>query len=154
MAKPKKGVMPAALKRYWANKRRGSVKHMSKRRKVSKARSYAPRYARARRRGGKLGFGGFNIKNILSGVIGLFLAKKAVGTNSLLGFSMGLYDPGLQKIAAGAGLGAVGFDNHDLLTAGVKELVATAIDSYVGGGGLLGGGNGSSLDGGYAGGAL
>jgi len=137
--------MPAALKRYWANKRRGkaTVRH----RRAGRITRYRTRYVGARRRIGRKGLGGFNVKNILSGVIGLFLAKKAVGVNSLLGFSMGTYDPGIQKMVAGVGLGAVGMDNRDLLTAGVKESVATLIDNYMGGGGLFGGG-GNGLNGG------
>jgi len=84
------------------------------------------------RSGGKM----FNIKTMLAGGLGLLAAKKVIGTNSLMGISLGDYDAGAQMIAAGAGLHFLHLDNKDLITAGTKVLVATVLDNVSSGRGL------------------
>lgn len=101
---------------------------------------------RATRRGGFLT--GKGMLNNVIGAIGILAAKKVVGENSMLRISVGSYNPAVQKIAAGFGLKAVGMDNSDLISAGLKEGLATVIDNYTSGRGLgLGrvvGGNGGN----------
>jgi len=76
---------------------------------------------------------GFNLKSGLAGALGLLAMKKVIGPNSLTGFSLGAYDPAIQKIAAGAVLGFARMDNKDLITAGAKEGIATLIDNFTSG---------------------
>lgn len=112
-------------------RRRGGTRFVRARR----ARRSVGRVARrGRRRGGFLT--GKGMLNNVVGALGILAAKKVVGENSMLRISVGTYNPAVQKIAAGFGLRAVGMDNSDLISAGLKEGLATVIDNYTSGRGL------------------
>jgi hypothetical protein len=118
-------------------KRRTKV-GMARRGRVKRVYRYArPRFRRARRRIGSIGFGKLNVKNMLAGTIGLLLAQNFQPWG-------GDYKPIVDKIAAGAGLSLVGLDNTDLVTAGVKEGIAYTVTKYLQGGGI-GGSSGGML---------
>lgn len=111
---------------------------MPKRKRVRKfgarVRRSVGRYRSFRRSGG---FGqGFNIKTMAAGAIGLLAAKKIVGPNSLVRISLGDYDGPAQNITAGIALHMLKLDNRDLITAGVKQGLATAADNIISGKGL------------------
>ncbi|MBA7635864.1 hypothetical protein ES703_43468 [subsurface metagenome] len=74
--------------------------------------------------------------NSVIGALGILAAKKVVGENSMVGLNLGAYNPAVQKIGAGFILQAIGRDNTDLVSAGVKEGIATVIDNYTSGRGL------------------
>ena len=113
---------------------------MPKRRgRFTRARRAAPRRARAifrrgRRHGGALT--GKGMLNNVVGALGILAAKKVIGENSMLGVDVGSYNPAVQKIGAGFALKAIGMDNSDLISAGLKEGLATVIDNYTSGRGL------------------
>ena len=133
MAKPKKGVMPAGLKAYWASKGRTNY--------VKAKKSY-------RRRGGLKGMiGGTKLLKPIVGAITLVAMKKVIGPNSLLKLDLKEYSPGVQKIAAGFIDSAVGMDNKDLISAGAKEIGATIIDNFTSGRGLGGFGGFGGMNG-------
>jgi hypothetical protein len=71
------------------------------------------------------------IKSAIAGTIGLILAKKAVGDNSLLGINLGQWNAPAQKIAVGVAAGMAKLNNQDLLSAGIKEALAVAADTYL-----------------------
>jgi len=84
-------------------------------------------------------------KSTLAGAVGLTLIKKLIGPSSVFGFSLGRWDPAVQKMATGAILNAARLDNWDLVSAGAKEAVAEGITMAIdyatgkaggGGGGL------------------
>jgi len=74
--------------------------------------------------------------NNVVGALGILAAKKVIGENSMVGIDVGSYNPAVQKIGAGFALKAVGMDNSDLISAGIKEGLATVIDNYTSGKGL------------------
>jgi len=96
------------------------------------------------RRGGR---GLWSWKSVLAGAIGLLAMKKVIGENSMVGVSLGSYDPAVQKIATGFILSQVGLDSSDLISAGVKEGVATIADNLIAGKGI--GGFGKTTTGNY-----
>lgn len=113
---------------------------MAKRRgRFTRVRRAAPRraraaYRRSRKRGGLLT--GKGMLNNVVGALALLGAKKVVGENSMVGVDVGSYNPAAQQIGAGFALKAVGMDNTDLISAGIKVGIATAIDNYTSGRGL------------------
>jgi len=50
----------------------------------------------------------------------------------------GAYKPALDKVATGVALNAVGMDNSDLITVGLKEGIATLANGYLSGSGFSG----------------
>ena len=89
----------------------------------------APRRAYRRARTGLAGLGkGLSIKGLVTGVAGIALMKKYNPYG-------GEYKPAIDKIVPGVVLPMIKMDNHDLLTAGIKEALATAVDTYLLGGG-------------------
>ncbi len=78
-----------------------------------------------------LGIG--NPMHYLAGAVGLVAAKKLIGQNSITKWSMGAYDPALQKIAVGAASQFLNLDNADMISVGVKELGATLLDEVTAG---------------------
>lgn len=97
-----------------------------------KRRSYRPRIRRAyRRRGGVRGIlGGIMPGGILpavAGVGGLIVAQRYQPFG-------GAYKPAIDKIALGVVLPMIGMDNRDMLSVGIKEGIATLVNSYLGGG--------------------
>jgi hypothetical protein len=81
---------------------------------------------RRRRSGGKRLFGG-KLGGVLpwaAGIAGLLVASKFQPFG-------GRYKPVVDSVATGAVLSAVGLDNMDLVTAGAKWGIATAINDYL-----------------------
>jgi len=103
--------------------------------RVRVIRRYVRPVRRRIRRGGR---GLWSWKSVLAGAIGLLAVKKVIGENSALNISLGSYDPAVQKIATGFILSQVGLDNSDLISAGVKEGVATIADNLIAGKGIGG----------------
>jgi hypothetical protein len=107
--------------------------------RFARARRAVPRrarvaYRRGRRRGGPLT--GKGMLNNVVGALGILAMKKVIGENSMVGVDVGSYNPPVQKIGAGMALRAIGMDNTDLVSAGLKEGIATVIDNYTSGRGL------------------
>jgi len=101
---------------------------------------YKAKKAKARAKRGFAGFGkGMSIKSWGIGSIGLVLIKKLIGSNSMVGVDIGDYNAPVQKIVVGGVAGLAGLDNADLVSAGIKELTATAIDNFTAGRGIFGG---------------
>ena len=124
-------------------RRRGQFRRVSRR---AARRRFGGAVRRSRRRGGLLTRGGM-LNNVV-GALGILAAKKLVGENSMVGLNLGAYNPAVQKIGAGFILQAIGRDNADLMSAGVKEGIATVIDNYTSGRGLgLGLGRGRAANG-------
>ncbi len=84
----------------------------ARRRAPSRIRRSFSRVRRApvrRRARGMLG--GLSIKGIATGIVALIIGKKLVGETSFTGFSVGQYNPAVQKIAGGAMMQMLGQDN-------------------------------------------
>ncbi|MEM2169875.1 MAG: hypothetical protein QW186_08780 [Candidatus Bathyarchaeia archaeon] len=115
-------------------------------RRVRRRRRLSPRRAARRIRRGLRGLGRYmSWKSIIAGVATLWVMKKLIGENSLTGFSVGNYDPAVQKIATGFVDQAVGMDNADMISVGIKEGVATLLDNLSAGVGFGRGGVVESL---------
>ena len=90
-------------------------------------RSY-PRFTRARRRArGILGGMRLNWKSLAVGTAGLVVAQRFQPFG-------GAYKPAIDKIAVGAIASMAKMDNMDLVTAGIKEGVATLVNQALQGG--------------------
>jgi len=136
----------ALIRKYGISKKAWSIFKRSKSsgtrtRKVTKAKTMArkrsyrsyPRRAYRRARTGFAGLGkGLSIKNLAVGAAALTIAKmfQPFGGN---------YKPAVDKIACGVILPAIKMDNNDLLTAGIKEGIATLVTGYLSGAGYSGG---------------
>lgn len=101
-------------RRYYPRRRRAIVRYLR------------PRARRYRR--GLFGRG-LSAKATLAGSIGLLAMKRLIGENGFI--NLGVWNPPIQKVAAGAILQAARLDNADLFSAGVKEAVAVGIDNYL-----------------------
>ena len=132
----RKGLPKSIIAKYGISKKAWSVyRGMAK--KGTRARTTGCRTKRSSRaRGLTRGLGrGLSVKNILAGTIGLILMQRYQPFG-------GQYKPAVDKIALGITLPIAGLDNADMLTVGVKEAVATLVNSYLGGGLGSGGGGG------------
>lgn len=105
--------MSAKQRRYFGKRRGGS--------RVSYGRSY-----RRSRGGSKL----FNIKSMIAGGVGL-IAVKMVRERFI---NLGNYNTAVDSIATGAVLKMLKLDNTDLITAGIKQLVAQGGKDLLSGG--------------------
>ena len=85
------------------------------------------RRARARARG--LGIKGLSVKDMIAGTVGLIVAQRYQPFG-------GQYKGAVDKVATGLVLNVAKLDNKDLITAGIKEGLATLANSYLSGGGL------------------
>jgi hypothetical protein len=141
------GLPKAIIRKYGVTKKawqvyrgrrsgtRNSANQKAKREKnMTKRRSYR-RYPRRVYRRARTGMAGLRrdlgIKSAAAGTIGLILAKKVIGDNSWLGLNLGVWNEPAQKIATGVVAGMAKLDNVDLISAGVKEALATAVDTYL-----------------------
>ena len=117
------------VKKYMVKRRGG--KRKSYRARVSGA---AHRYTR-RGRGLLGGLGaGLTLKSVAFGTAGLLVAERFQPFG-------GAYKPAIDKIAIGLVGPMVGMDNHDMLTVGVKEGLATFVDGFLGGSSSITGGD-------------
>jgi len=100
-----------------------------------RARRAIARLPRIRRRRLGLRFGRQSAKAWLAGALGLFLVQRF---NPLLAGTV--YKPAVDKVITGIGLQALGLDNSDLTTAGIKEGLSTLLNDFTGGMGPMFGG--------------
>lgn len=125
-----------------STKRRASpkrIKTMSRRKRI---RRYRPSIRRAIRRH----TGGRGLRGLAGGIMPGGILPLAVGTAGLIVAQRyqpfgGQYKSAIDKIALGIVLPMIGMGNQDMLSVGIKEGIATVVNTYLGGGaGTTGGG--------------
>ena len=133
------GLPKSLIKKYGITKKAWSIfrgskpktrsKTMAKRKSTRKVYVKSKRKGYSKPRGLFGGFGkGLTLKSIAVGAGGLVALQKF----PVLGFA-GAYKSAADKIAIGVIGPMLGADNHDMLTVGIKEGLATFVGGFLGG---------------------
>lgn len=140
------GLPKSIIKKYGISKKAWAVfrgkkhtkrgnKTMAKRKTTRRSYPRARRtYSRAKGFMGKLGIGkGMTVKSLIAGSAALIVAQRYQPFG-------GPYKPAIDKVASGIVLNVAHLDNADLISAGIKEGVATLVNGYLGSGSVNVGG--------------